>query len=69
MDSAELFSRIKALRPELPVTIITGYPNSDMMARALAQGSFGMMKKPFGGKDIFMAVNSFLGITTGKTPH
>ena len=63
MDGAEIFRRIKVIRPALPVTIITGYPDSDLMARALAQGPFGMMNKPFGESDIIMAVNTFLGIT------
>ena len=62
MNGAELFRHIKAIKPKLPVTIITGYPDSDMMARALAQGPFGVMKKPFGESDIVDAVNNFLRI-------
>ena len=62
MDGAELFRQIKAIKPTLPVTIITGYPESEMMARALAQGPFGVMNKPFGESDIITAVNNFLGI-------
>jgi excisionase family DNA binding protein len=65
MDGAELFQHIKAVKPKLPVTIITGYPDSDMMARALAQGPFGVMNKPFGESDIMAAVTNFLGITKG----
>jgi len=64
MDGAELFRHIKTINPNLPVVIITGYPNSDMMARALAHGPFGIMKKPFNDLDIIMAVNTFL--QTGK---
>ena len=60
MDGAELFRRIKAFRPNLLVVIITGYPNSDMMARALAHGPFGIIKKPFTDVDIVTATNSFL---------
>jgi excisionase family DNA binding protein len=63
MDGAELFRQIKAIKPRLPVTIITGYPDSDMMARALAQGPFGVMNKPFGESDIITAVHNFLRIT------
>lgn len=67
MDGAELFRQIKTIKPKLPVTIITGYPDSDMMARALAQGPFGVMEKPFGEEDIIAAVNNFLRITqTGR---
>ncbi len=63
MDGAEVFRQIRAIKPKLPVTIITGYPDSDMMARAMAQGPFGVMSKPFGEGDITTAVASFLRIT------
>jgi excisionase family DNA binding protein len=62
MDGAELFRRIKALKPRLPVIIITGYPDSKIMKRALAHGPFGIMNKPFGESDIVSAVNSFLKV-------
>lgn len=62
MDGAELFRRIKTVKPRLPVIIITGYPDSDIMARALTHGPFGVMNKPFGESDIVNAVNSFVGI-------
>lgn len=60
MDGAELFCQIRAIRPKLPVTIITAYPESDMMARALSQGPFGVMVKPFGPSEILSAVDVFL---------
>jgi len=63
MVGDELFGRIKAIKPRLPVTIITGYPDSGMMRRALAQGPFGVMNKPFGESDIITAVANFLHIT------
>jgi len=66
MDGAELFRQIKAIKPELPVTIITGHPESEMMARALAQGPFGVMNKPFSESDIIAAANNFLHITQGE---
>ena len=67
MDGAELFRQIKTIKPKLPVTIITGYPDSALMARALAHGPFGVMEKPFGEEDIIDAVNNFLRITqTGR---
>ena len=59
MDGAELFSQIRASKPNLPVTIITGYPDSDLMMRALAHGPFGIMRKPFKESDIMIALNSY----------
>jgi excisionase family DNA binding protein len=60
MDGAELFRQIKVLKPNLPVTIITGYPDSDLMMSALAHGPLGVMKKPFTGSDILTALNNYL---------
>jgi excisionase family DNA binding protein len=62
LDGAEVFRRIKAVKPWLPVTIITGYPDSAIMSRALAQGPFGIMHKPFDESDIIIAANSFLSV-------
>lgn len=63
MVGDDFFGQLKAIKPRLPVTIITGYPDSGMMRRALAQGPFGVMDKPFGESDIIAAVNAFLHIT------
>jgi excisionase family DNA binding protein len=69
MDGAELFRQTKAIKPKLPVIIITGYPNSDMMARALAEGPFGVMNKPFDESDIMAAISTFLRTTMARTEH
>ena len=60
MDGAELFRQIRAVKPQIPVTIITGYPDSDLMVRALTYGPLGVMSKPFHGSDILTAVNNYL---------
>ena len=62
MDGAELLHRIKNIRPEVPVTIITGYPDSEIMVRALEQGPFNVMKKPFSISDIVAAVDYAKGV-------
>ena len=48
MDGAEVFRQIRNIKPNISVTIITGYPDSDMMQRVLEHGPFGVMVKPFG---------------------
>lgn len=63
MNGADLLREIRSTKPKLPVTIITGYPGSEMMERALKQGPFGVMDKPFDDSDIIAAVNSFLHVT------
>ncbi|MFC1989911.1 response regulator [Chloroflexota bacterium] len=63
MDGAELLNQLRSIKPRLPITIITGYPGSGMMERALKQGPFGVMDKPFDASDIIAAVNNFLHAT------
>jgi excisionase family DNA binding protein len=60
MDGAELFRQIRLAKPKLPVTIITGYPNSELMMNALTHGPLGVMNKPFSGSDIMTAVNNYI---------
>ena len=66
MDGDELLKQLKSIKPRLPVTIITGYPGSEMMERAFKQGPFGVMDKPFDAADIIAAVQNFLHATQSK---
>lgn len=67
MNGAELLGHLRKVKPELPVTIITGYPNSDMMSRALTHGPFGIMNKPFNESDILTAIKVFLRFIKQKS--
>jgi excisionase family DNA binding protein len=42
----EVYRRIKEMQPDLPVVIITGYPDSEMMSRILRNGAVMMIQKP-----------------------
>lgn len=67
MDGAEVLREIKNVRPTLLVTIVTGYPGSEMMEKALKEGPLGVMNKPFSDSDIIAAVNSFVhAVTPGR---
>jgi len=59
-DGATVFRRIRLVKPDLPVTIITGYPDSDLMMSAMSNGPFSIMKKPFTVSDILAMVNNYL---------
>ena len=52
MNGAVTFREIRKLDQEVPVVIITGYPDSDLMSEALQTGPFAVMKKPFFLKDL-----------------
>jgi excisionase family DNA binding protein len=66
INGDEILKQVKYARPKLPVTIITGYPGSEMMERALKQSPFGVMNKPFDASDISAVVNNFLHINAAK---
>ena len=59
LDGAELFRRIREMGKELPVAIITGYPDSDLMRKAMEHGPFTVIKKPFTGDNILNTIHSF----------
>jgi excisionase family DNA binding protein len=46
LNGVETFRQLHALHPDLPVVIVTGYPDSDLMAQALEIGPFTMLNKP-----------------------
>ena len=57
LDGSELFKHIREINKDVPVIIVTGYPNSEVMARAMAYGPFLVLKKPFIINDILTAVH------------
>ena len=59
-DGAEILHEIRSVKRKLPVIIITGFPDSEMMERAGKQGPLGVMLKPLDDSDIRSAVKSFL---------
>ena len=62
-DGSEILREMRGVKHRLPVVIITGYPDSEMMDRAMKQGPLGVLLKPFDDSDIINAVNSFLHAT------
>ncbi|MFC1928921.1 response regulator [Chloroflexota bacterium] len=65
LDGAELFRHIRQTDKRIPVAIITGYPDSDLMGKAMEHGPFTVLKKPFTSDDILNTVRSFVeGVVT-----
>jgi excisionase family DNA binding protein len=69
IDGVEFFRQVKTIKPRLPIILITSYPDSDIMARALAQAPFGLMNKPFNESDIITAVKTFMPVSTANSTH
>ena len=60
MNGAEVLRQLRAAKPNLPVTVITAFADSDLMLDAMQSGPFGVMKKPFTGSDILTVVATYL---------
>ncbi|MCJ7655198.1 MAG: response regulator [Dehalococcoidia bacterium] len=58
-DGSELFRRIRKIDKQVPIAIITGYPNSELLVKAKEQGPFIIMIKPITDDDILQAVHTF----------
>lgn len=56
LDGAELFRRIRQKDKHAPVAIITGYPNSDLIRKAMTYGPFAVLEKPFYSDDILNTI-------------
>ena len=46
MTGLEMLPRVKAIRPEVPVIMITAYGDADTKRKALASGATGLLTKP-----------------------
>ena len=56
MSGLQLFERIKALDPELPVLLVTGHADVDVAVAALKDGVYDFISKPFDGERLATAV-------------
>lgn len=61
MDGVESFRRIHTERPDLPVIIVTGYPESDLMLKVLEIGPFTVLQKPLDVQKLRKVVDLILG--------
>jgi excisionase family DNA binding protein len=64
IDGSELFHRIRKIDKQVPIAIITGYPDSELLIKAKKQGPFIIMIKPFTDDEILQAVYTFSGSRT-----
>jgi excisionase family DNA binding protein len=61
MSGADTFRELHTLRPELPVIIVTAYPDGELMAKALEIGPFTMISKPVDIAQIQKTVDRIVG--------
>lgn len=56
LNGDEILRHIKDIKPDASITIFIGYPDKELMDRALAYGPLNIMKKPLSVKDILAVV-------------
>lgn len=57
MSGLDLATRARSIDPDLPVILMTGHGDIDMAVRALREGAFDFLTKPFGDDRLLPAVS------------
>lgn len=52
MDGLEVLRRVREIRPDIPVLVITGYPTEETTREAVARGCVDYVHKPFDTEEI-----------------
>jgi FixJ family two-component response regulator len=60
MDGFELMRAVRAARPELPIIVVTGYPEMLNRMPPIGSGHYRLFKKPFDGQELLTAVSDAL---------
>lgn len=61
LGGLELLERIRAIDDELPVVVMTAFAAVDTAVRAIKQGAFDYLTKPFEGDELVIAVKRAIG--------
>src|SRR5262245_20262510 len=56
MNGVELFRRIRKMRPDCPVVLMTGFALEDLVRQAMREGVFAVLPKPFDMADVVGAL-------------
>ena len=57
MNGVELFERVRQLRPETPVLLMTAFAFEGLVQRAMEEGVFAVLSKPFKVDDLIRALS------------
>ena len=69
MDGLELLRVVRAARPELPVLLITGYPEMLNRLPPVEPPLYRIFKKPFNGQELLTAISDALSDPQLHTPE
>ncbi len=60
MDGLQLMDEIKKLRPDIPIIIITAYATVETAVKAMKNGAYDYLVKPFNPEDLSMTIQKIL---------
>lgn len=60
MDGLEVLQRVKKIKPDLPVIVITAHATVDVSIEALRRGAYDMLTKPFEPQELLSRVRNAL---------
>ncbi len=70
MSGVDVLRELHRLSPDLPVVVVTGYPDSKLMAQALCFPPVTMLAKPVARNDLFRTISRVLhGVKPGTAGH
>ncbi len=62
MDGPSVLKSVRQIDDLVPIVIITGYPDSDLMQRAMEQGPLTVLRKPLEADEVRKTINSLTGL-------
>lgn len=60
-DGMYLMRKVKEIRPELPIIVMSGYPTEETIKTAEAQGAATFIAKPFTPEELLNTILSVIG--------
>ncbi len=56
MSGAETFERLRAIRPDVPILLCSGYTRNEQISSLIDRGAAGFIQKPFDSRDLGHAI-------------
>ena len=66
MSGIELYDRLRTMKSEIPVIVITGYGDVGMAVQAMKRGAFDFFQKPFDGQTVLQRVREALKLDASR---
>jgi len=69
MSGSELIGKMRALRPTLPILLVSGYLSAAVIERAREAGATEVLKKPLPARQLQLALERALPATSGLSKN